>query len=110
MSPEAIIKRPMVTASPIEEIQISGTRLLSVYNYSWRPGVLPPFTSALMEAKVSLRLDTLQRLYIFHTSQWIQQISGSGPLYLNGTWSTSYPGGPLSIQSFYVRSFHLGCS
>ncbi|KAL6311963.1 hypothetical protein AAG906_026355 [Vitis piasezkii] len=90
MSPEAIFRWLMVTALPIE--------------------VLPPFTSALMDAMVSLRLDMLQRLYTFHTSQLIQQIFGSGPLYLRGTWSTSYPEEPLSIQSFYVRSFHLGCS
>ncbi|RVW21465.1 hypothetical protein CK203_115003 [Vitis vinifera] len=31
-------------------------------------------------------------------------------LYLNGTWSASYLGGLLEIHSFYVRSFHLGCS
>ena len=34
----------------------------------------------------------------------------SGPLYLSETRSTSYLGGPLEIQSFYIRSFHLGCS
>ena len=37
-------------------------------------GVLPPFTSTLMGARVSLRLDTLQRLYIFHMSQFFHPI------------------------------------
>ena len=37
-------------------------------------GVLLPFTLALMGARVSLRLDTLQRLYIFHMSQFFHPI------------------------------------
>ncbi|RVW18731.1 hypothetical protein CK203_098137 [Vitis vinifera] len=32
-----------------------------------------------------------------------QHIFRSGPLYLSGTWSASYPGGLLKIHSFYRR-------
>ncbi|RVW66771.1 hypothetical protein CK203_065978 [Vitis vinifera] len=66
-------------------------------------GIHLDYSRALTGARVSMRLGTLLRLSIFQTSQWIQHISESGPLYLSGTWSASYPGGLLEIHSFYRR-------
>ena len=51
---------------------------------------LLPSISSSMDARVFQRLGAQQRLFIFHMSQWTQQTSESGPVYLNGTWFVPY--------------------
>ncbi|RVW85969.1 hypothetical protein CK203_041477 [Vitis vinifera] len=94
---EAIIKQPMVTASPIEGNSDCRAR---------------PFHSELyfdlevirQQQELGIHLDcsrdTLQRFYIFHTSQWIQQIFGS-------VSCTSAGHGPHLIQGTIVDSVLL---
>nr|CAN76509.1 hypothetical protein VITISV_016887 [Vitis vinifera] len=74
IAPEAIIKRPMVTAPPIKGN--SDCRAKSFH----------------FELYFDIEAMRHQR---------IQQILDSGPLYLNETWSAFYREGPLKIHTFY---------
>ncbi|RVW63846.1 hypothetical protein CK203_055620 [Vitis vinifera] len=124
ISPEAIIKRPMVTALPIEGnsnckakpfhselyFDIEAMRRHPKLQDSF--GLLQRYhLESLMTPKEFFYPRVAMDFYQSMTTQgarvlrqWIQHISDNGPLYLSGRWSASYLGGLLEIHSFYCEA------
>ncbi|RVW63271.1 hypothetical protein CK203_058646 [Vitis vinifera] len=110
ISPEAIIKRPMVTAPPIEgnldyRARPFHSKLYFDFESMTTQGARSPTT---VHFNINGRQGILETRHVAEAPHIPYELVDpthfrDGPLYLSGTWSTSYPGGPLEIQSFYAR-------